>query len=94
MKIQILSSKNAPDMVGKIIEFDKINEEADGSVYADCGRGMVLTDLSFSLMEAEKNSVTACVGGQQVYAGRPTTGTLVYGNSPKNLVLINSYKFV
>lgn len=94
MKIQILASKNTPDLVGKIIELDKIKEDPNGSIYAECANGMVLTDLSFSLMEAEKNSVIACVGGQNVYAGRPITGTLVYGNSPKNLVLINSFKFI
>jgi len=94
MKIQILASKNAPDMVGQVIEFDKIKEEADGSVYAECANGMVLTDLSYSLVDAQKNGITAMVAGQPVYAGRVTTGTLVYGSNPKNLVLINSYKFV
>jgi len=94
MKIQILKSANA-SMEGKTIEFDSITENSnDGMPFADCGNGMVLTDLSYCLVEAEKRSVVACLGGQTVHNGQPVIGILVYGKDPKNLVVINQFKFI
>lgn len=93
MKLEILKS-NSPEMEGKTIEFDSITENPDGMPFAECKTGMVLTDLSYCLVDAEKRSVVACVAGEKIHNGQPVQGMLVYGNSPKTLVVINQFKFV
>ncbi len=99
MRIQILATKNAPDMVGRIISTNGIKENPDGTSYMECltdgePNGMVVADPGWALLEAEKNTQIACVGGNAVYSAKPQTGMLLWGSNPKNLVVITALKFI